>query len=212
MKKITFIGLLLFSVFAGTSVAQNIPYMTLIDREEMKYMDNSEISIADWNEYEFDMKNRFGADSPEFLSTIPDTLFFRKWYMYSYISAAKINTSYRYSKTDWEFKRNNYDRCPMIGVSHQQCVDYCRWRTERSRWNIKNIDKVEFSLPTEEDYKKAEQFAAKTNDPPLSKLKSRKRSGKIYGLSDNVTEYTLDNKLEYADTPVGFRCVAKIVR
>jgi len=186
--------------------------MTLIDREEMSYMDNSEVTIADWQEYEFDMRNRFGADSPEFLSAIPDTLFFRKWYNHSYMSSATTNEHYRYSEADVEFKRKCYDNRPMIGISYNQCVDYCRWRTQLFRWKMKEDEKVEFSMPMEEDYKKAERFAVKTNNPPLSVLKTRKKSGKIYGIGDNVVEYTSDNMFDAAEFPVGFRCVAKIIR
>ena len=72
MKKRASIIILLFSLILNTSniIAQKIPYMTQIDSKEMKYIDNTEVSISDWREYEFDMKNRFGSNSQEFLSTI----------------------------------------------------------------------------------------------------------------------------------------------
>jgi len=214
MKKITCIGILLFSIILNTSfiVAQKIPYMTQIDNKGIKYIDNTEVSIQNWKEYEFDIRNRFGANSPKLLSTIPDTALFRKYYNYSYISPNVSNEGKRnFSIADVEFMKKNYDKYPMIGISYQQCVDYCKWRTERFIWKIKGVKKIEFSLPTEEDYKTAEQYATITFNPPLSVLKLKK-SGKVHGITDNVIEYTLGNNKERVDIPIGFRCIAKIIK
>ena len=44
------------TLIGNFAIAQKIPYMTQIDSKEMKYIDNTEVSISDWREYEFDMK------------------------------------------------------------------------------------------------------------------------------------------------------------
>lgn len=213
MKKITCIGILLFSILLNTSniVAQKIPYMTQIDNEELKYIDNSEISIIDWIEYEFAVKNRFGANSPEFLSVIPDTAFFKKHYNFSYISAKNSDGKHKYSERDVEFMKKNYEKYPMIGISYQQCIDYCKWRTEVYNFKIKGVKKIEFSLPNKEDFKKAELYADITHNPPLSIL-INKKSEKPQGITDNVIEYSLENKDLVDDRPIGFRCVAKVTK
>ena len=214
MKKRASIIILLFSLILNTSniIAQKIPYMTQIDSKEMKYIDNTEVSISDWREYEFDMKNRFGSNSQEFLSTIPDTALFRRYYNYSFIHPNANNMEKQnFSNADVGFMKNNYDKYPMIGVSYEQCIDYCKWRTERFNWKIKGVEQIEFSLPTQEDYKKAESYAEITFNPPLSILKDKK-SGKPQGITDNVIEYTLGNKDQVLDRPIGFRCIAKIIK
>ncbi len=212
MKKITCIGILLFNILLNTYiVAQNIPYMTKIDNEELKYIDNSEISIIDWIEYEFAIKNRFGANSPEFISVIPDTAFFNKHYNFSYISAKNSDGKYKYHERDVKFMQKSYNKYPMIGISYKQCVDYCKWRTEVYNYKIKGVEKVEFSLPSKEDFQKAELLANITYNPPLSIL-NKKKSGKPQGITDNVIEYSLENKDLVSDRPIGFRCVAKVTK
>ena len=73
MNKIRCIIILVFSILLlgnMSAEAQNIPYMSLIDSQEMKYMDNAEISIHAWREYQYYTKNKYGEDSKEFASTL----------------------------------------------------------------------------------------------------------------------------------------------
>ena len=212
MKKRASIIILLFSLILNTSniIAQKIPYMTKIDSKEMKYIDNTEVSISDWREYEFDIKNRFGSNSQEFLSTIPDTALFRRYYNYSYIHPNANNMEKQnFSNADVGFMKNNYDKYPMIGISYKQCIDYCKWRTEIYNYKIKGVSKITFSIPSHEDYAKAISKAKITNNPPLFKLVNKKR-GKITGVTDNVKEYNIGNKINPNDNPIGFRCIAII--
>lgn len=211
MKKIIYFGILLFSFLLLTTklvVAQQIAYMTLIDSKEMKYIDNVEISIKEWQEYEADIKNKYGDKSTEFIATLPDTAMFKKYYNYSYISSNSVNTKSIYSKEDIYFMLNNYAKYPIIGISYQQCIDYCNWRTEVHILNSKNKNKIVFSLPDKEDYKIAATYAKKTFNPPLSIL-VKSKTGKIRGLTDNVDEYVKSN-LVYKDKAIGFRCVALV--
>lgn len=210
VKQTLCIGILLFGFAFGTNfaVAQKIPYMMLIDSKEMKHIDNSEISIQSWREYEAYLVNRYGADSEEARLAFPDTAPFRKHYTYAYISATNCC---RYAKRDVEFMKSNYQKRPMIGVSYEQALEYCKWRTAVYNLScLKGVEKIEFSLPTKEDYKRAESYAEITHNPPLSALKNRK-SGKPCGITDNVAEYTLGDRQKPDGRAVGFRCVARIV-
>lgn len=210
MKKIICIGLLLFNIVLinTNAIAQKIPYMSLIDNKEMKYIDNAEISILAWKEYEYDMKNKYGINSIEFISTIPDTILFKKYYNHAYICSAKGENVY--SNDDAKFM-NEYGIYPMIGISYQQCIDFCKWRTEVCNYKLKGVSKIIFSLPSKQDYEKAISYAKITKDTPLSKLKNKKR-GKVKGITDNVEEYTIENTLNNKDYPIGFRCLATIIK
>ncbi|MFA6201067.1 MAG: SUMF1/EgtB/PvdO family nonheme iron enzyme [Bacteroidales bacterium] len=212
MKKITCIGLLLFNILllSNTSaIAQKIPYMSLIDNKEMRYMDNTEISIDNWREYQYDIRRKYGENSKEFISTIFDTIMFDKYYnQYFYYSATKLMVTFSKEATKNKMDCSDY---PMIGISYQQCIDFCKWRTEVCCYKVKGVSKIIFSLPSKEDYEKAISYAKITNDPPLSKLKNKER-GKIRGITDNVEEYTIENTLNTKDSPIGFRCLATIIK
>lgn len=210
MKKKIYIGLLLLTflfLFSPNSFSQKIPYMSLIDSKEMKYMDNAELSIEGWREYQYDTKNKYGESSKKFLSTMFDTVIFGKYYnrFFKYCPA-KLHVSFTK-----DAKKNNMDLSdyPMIGISYQQCIDYCKWRTEKCNYKVKGVSKIVFSLPSKQDYAKAVSHAKITNKSPLSKLINKKR-GKIKGITDNVQEYTIDNSLNSTNIPTGFRCVATI--
>ncbi len=212
MKKITCIGLVLFNILllSNTNViAQKIPYMSLIDNKEMRYMDNTEISINAWREYQYDTRRKYGENSKEFISTIFDTIIFDKYYnKYFYYSPTKNNIAFTKEATKNKMDCSDY---PMIGISYQQCIDYCKWRTEICCYKVKGVSKIIFSLPSKQDYEKAISYAKITKDPPLSKLKNKER-GKIRGITDNVDEYTIENTLNTKGSPIGFRCIATIIK
>lgn len=208
MNKIRCSVILVFGILLignMSAEAQKIPYMSLIDSQEMKYMDNAEVSIDAWREYQYYTKNKYGENSKEFASTIFDTVIFKKHY----------NKCFSYSPTSIHISINKESSkkpsCdyPMIGISYDQCLDYCKWRTEVYNYKVKGVKKITFSLPSEFDYANAVSNAKITDNPPLSKLINKKR-GQIYGLTDNVKEYVLDNKINPNGNPIGFRCVAII--
>lgn len=212
MKKKLYFGLLFFSfLFLSNTHAfsQRVPYMSLIDKTEMKYMDNAELSIESWREYQYDTKRKYGENSKEFLSTVFDTVIFEKYYnQFFYYSPTKLHVSFTKEARKNDMDISDY---PMIGISYEQCIDYCKWRTEVCKYKCKGISKIIFSLPSKQDYAKAVSCAKITNKSPLSKLINKKR-GKIKGITDNVQEYTIENSLKIKDLPLGFRCVATLVK
>ncbi|MCK9163083.1 MAG: hypothetical protein WCR29_07815 [Bacteroidales bacterium] len=210
MKKVSSIVISLFSILLIGNIsanAQRIPYMSLIDNKEMKYMDNAEISIDAWREYQYLMKKTYGQDSKEFLSTIFDSIVFDKYYG----NLLKYSPNELWISPPMGSKKDLIDCSdyPMIGISYKQCIDYCKWRTEIYNYKIKGVSKITFSIPSHEDYAKAISKAKITNNPPLFKLVNKKR-GKITGVTDNVKEYNIGNKINPNDNPIGFRCIAII--
>lgn len=111
---------------------------------ETFYADEMEISNFSWMEYEYWTKTKYGANSAEHLATLPDTnvwrerLAFCEPYMLHY------------------YRHPAYKEYPVIGISYEQAVAYCAWRTERVKEfyaikNKKNIN-IEYRLPTKAEW------------------------------------------------------------
>lgn len=178
--------------------------MALIDKSTNKYIEYHEVSIADWKLYQYLTKEEFGDTSAIYLATIPDTSLFRKYYNYRYIYFDSHNKQYQDVRGS-KFNCNHIEKYPMIGISYEQAIEYCKWQTRTNLFSQNSkTHKIEFFLPTNADIELAKQFAEESYRPPLSEFK---KSKKVCGLDDNVVEYTVENKREGFDGAVGFRCV-----
>ncbi|MBP7809841.1 MAG: SUMF1/EgtB/PvdO family nonheme iron enzyme [Bacteroidia bacterium] len=105
------------------------------------FADETEISNFSWQEYEFWMKRKYGANSIEHISTLPDTLVWREKYT---DNEPYVQHYYRHSA---------YKDYPVIGISYEQVVAFCKWRTERVKEFIclskkYAIIEFEYRLPT----------------------------------------------------------------
>ena len=84
------------------------------------YMDETEVTNADYLEYLFWTKRMYNSSFPEvYQKALPDTLVWRNKLGYNepYVDAYLRHPAYR-----------NY---PVVGVSWQQATDFCAWRTDR---------------------------------------------------------------------------------
>ena len=83
------------------------------------YMDEVEVSNVNWRMYLHWMKTVFGG-APELIErAIPDTLVWRE--------ALAYNEPY----LQYYFSHVAYNDYPIVGVSWEQCMDYCLWRSDR---------------------------------------------------------------------------------
>ncbi|MBO4751854.1 MAG: hypothetical protein J5526_03775 [Bacteroidales bacterium] len=191
--------LLVLMVWLGVMMAcgQKVPYMVKI--EEDTYMDNTEMSIEAWIEYDWDISKQYGEDSPERRAVVPDNRVFRSLYGKDYEAIKKY----------LELK-DDYRRCPIVGLSREQIVKYCEWRTEkcaqRKEYHPHGRSLV-FGLPDKNDYESA-LSKAKVTKKVAGAPNPKKKGGKIYGLYDNVSEMRTDVTPQH---PYGFRCVAREV-
>ena len=78
---------LLAAVGVVYGYGQKVPYMVKI--EEDTYMDNTEMSIEAWIEYDWDISKQYGEDSPERRAVVPDNRVFRSLYGKDYEAIKK---------------------------------------------------------------------------------------------------------------------------
>lgn len=111
---------------------------------ETFFADETEVSNFSWQEYEFWTKTKYGANSKEHLAVLPDTLVWRD------------SLSYNEPYVVYYYRHPAYKDYPVVGISHEQALAFCKWRTERVKeyyaicykkdWNI------EYRLPTKEEW------------------------------------------------------------
>lgn len=111
---------------------------------ETFYADQMEISNFSWLEYEHWTKTKYGSNSAEHIATLPDTLVWRE------------RLSYCEPYTQHYYRHPAYKEYPVIGVSYEQVLAFCKWRTERVKefYSIKyrkNIN-IEYRLPTKQEW------------------------------------------------------------
>jgi formylglycine-generating enzyme required for sulfatase activity len=111
---------------------------------ETFFADETEVSNFSWMEYVSWTGKKYGNDSPEFKATLPDTTV--------WLDPAAYNKPYE----DYYFRHPAYRDYPVAGISYEQALAYCKWRTERVKefWYIKtkkDLD-IEYRLPTKQEW------------------------------------------------------------
>ena len=109
------------------------------------YADETEISNFSWQEYELWMKNKYGANSAEHISALPDTLVWRE------------KNSYNEPYVQYYYRHPAYKDYPVIGISYEQAIAFCKWRTERVMEFLAISKKYgtidfEYRLPTKQEW------------------------------------------------------------
>ncbi len=146
------------------------------------YCDETETTNLSWREYMHWTKKIYGVESAEFKAVLPDTVV---WELQPYV--------------EFYLQHPAYGQYPVVGVSYDQAVAFCKWRTDRVNEKIyidgHNIDykpgmeipdlpKIyEYRLPTKAEW---EQIAK----ADFSKKGQRKFSRKKYSQKEKYNFYT----------------------
>jgi len=106
------------------------------------YMDEYEIRNVDWREYTNWMKVVFGRTAPRLVAmTQPD---FKVW---------REELAYNEPYLDNYFTHPAFDQYPVVGVTWQQAMDYCTWRTDR----VNELALVDAGIISPPDFTKLEK-------------------------------------------------------
>lgn len=109
------------------------------------FVDETEISNFSWQEYEIWIKEKYGKNSPEHLAVLPDTLI---WKGKGYDNEPYVKYYYRHSA---------YRDYPVVGISYEQAIAYCKWRTDMVKMFMAKKGKYgpvdfEYRLPSKKEW------------------------------------------------------------
>lgn len=139
----------------------------LIINDSTLYVDNAEISNFNWLEYTYDLKKKFGANSKEYLNALPD-------------STLKLD---EFPAISPDFRSSFSRSYPVIGVSYEQAVDFCKWRSEKVNELFKT--NVTYRLMTKKEW---ETIQATLKNDKFNKGYNEIEKGKMLNFNDNVSE------------------------
>lgn len=125
----------------GNSRAQNPPGALQIT--ENIYMDQTEITNISWKEYVSWIKGKHGKNSKAYKAALPDTTVWNNG----------LNAAY----TKHYYHHPAYGDYPVVGISYEQAIAYCKWRTERVKeiFTLTNPNQsFKYRLPTKEEWEK----------------------------------------------------------
>lgn len=120
MKKLvgTTCTILLLSAFMPLAQKTFIPPGTVKINDSL-FIDNTELTNMAWLEYEMDTRQKYGASSPQHLAVLPDSTVWTK--------ALSYNQPY----VTYYYRHPAYRQYPVVGISYEQALGYCKWRTEK---------------------------------------------------------------------------------
>jgi formylglycine-generating enzyme required for sulfatase activity len=129
--------------FGGSRNRSFVPQGT-VRLTENYFIDECEVSNLSWREYEFWVSRKYGVGSPEHRAVLPDSMVWKDPKAHSALHAA-----YYYTRKPWF-------HFPVVGISHDQAITFCKWRTERVKemyyLKYKKEINLEYRLPAESEW------------------------------------------------------------
>lgn len=101
------------------------------------YIDETEITNFNYIEYLNQIKVKFGISSDEYQKALPDTLVWR------------VQLAYSEPYIEYYFRHQRFHEFPLVGVSPEQAINFCKWRSERVmeymmiKWKILSFEELE---------------------------------------------------------------------
>lgn len=119
---------------AGDKQKKEVPPGT-VQINDTLFADETEISNFSWLEYVYYNERKFGKNSQEYISSLPDTMVWRE----------KNSNNEPY--VQYYFRHVAYRNYPVVGISYEQAVKYCIWRSERVNYLINIRDGKQVNHP-----------------------------------------------------------------
>ena len=156
------------------------------------FFDKTEIGNVDWRIYEEWLRNN-SNNSIVVLQNIPDSTV---WITDNTTSSPYTNYYYRHPSF------NNY---PVVGVSYEQAIAFCKWRSDRvnellakdPKQNPFPSKKYRYRLPTVEEWEGAAENLDSTNIPRILRNKGTNKLKYLANFYDGKTAANLKDAMVY---------------
>ncbi|MBS1637188.1 MAG: SUMF1/EgtB/PvdO family nonheme iron enzyme [Bacteroidetes bacterium] len=112
-------GICLLSAFIKPRTVNTFVPPGTVAINDSLFIDKTEVCNFDWLEYEAWIVQKYGHMSAEHQAMLPDTLIWRK------------KLSYNEPYVEFYYRHPAYHKYPVVGISYEQAVAYCKWRSER---------------------------------------------------------------------------------
>ena len=124
------------------------PYGMRQVKEEL-YVDATEATNTYWREYLNDLEKLHGKSSKIYAASFPDTT----------VWTSKLTYNAPYQR--YYFEHPAYNNYPVVGVTYEQVLDFCEWRTNKLKTYIATLNDAaksnypanfKYRLPTKEEW------------------------------------------------------------
>lgn len=152
MKKNVFVTIALATLCLSFSKEKPFIPPGTVQINDTLFADETEISNFSWQEYEYWNKAMYGSNSKEHIATLPDTLIWRD------------KNSYDEPYVQYYYRHPAYKDYPVVGISYEQAVAYCKWRTNRVKAFLTlgkkfKYNDFEYRLPSKIEWEKLAEFS-----------------------------------------------------
>lgn len=179
----------LFTVFSFSVKQKKLIPPGTVEVNDTLFFDATEISNFSWREYVSWNEKVYGRNSVQYKNSLPDTTVWRN------------SLSYNEPYVTYYYQHVAYRNYPVVGISYEQALDYCNWRTKvvntammvkagKLKWeadlNIEPEIKCEYRLPTKTEWEamsllgfneKTQREIAKKKTPPYNLINTYSPEG-----------------------------------
>lgn len=161
------------------------------------------ITLQDWVDYLWWLGRE--KDTVKFKAMLPDGL--HNLQIYSMDWEKNIDYIDTLGILKWRWRYPAFRDYPLIGISYEQVIEYCAWRTDRVNELLKLRKKkytVVYTLPTEEDCGRGYFLLERSSCSEIFRELTAEKTVLRRFLKIRFQSY------QGAEANLGFRCVAEI--
>ena len=114
---------------------------------EKIFIDETEVTNLSWREYIYWTKRVYGDESPESISTLPDTVVWESCYRDITLKSKQYLSDIESMETVY-LRYAQFSHFPVVGISYEQAKQFCAWRTNRVNevYYVENHRNVKFPI------------------------------------------------------------------